>query len=374
VFGLYLHIPFCRSKCSYCDFYSLVDADGALLQAYPALLRHQLQLAAADWQGPLASVFFGGGTPSLLPAREIAEILATAEHCFGFSPQIEISLEANPGTVTLEELVELHSAGINRLSLGAQATDDESLAALGRSHTHVETLAAVAAARSAGFANLGLDLIYGRPGPSRLEDDLDRLLALEPQHLSCYALTVEAGTPLAREEAAGRFVAAPEERVAEEYHRLHERLTTAGYEHYEISNFARPGYACRHNRAYWERHAYLGLGAGAHSFRAAGWGERLAVPADLEGYRRRLASGADPAVSLEVFDRSGAMSETLYLGLRTAAGVSEAAFAERFGVGVAAAFPAAMARCGERLRLVDGCWRFDLDGWLLYDHLIAHFL
>lgn len=376
MFGLYLHIPFCRSKCPYCDFYSVVDAEGARLAAYPAQLQRQLELAASEWRGPLTTIFFGGGTPSLLPARAIGALLEAAARTFDLTPDCEISLEANPGTVTPTQLTELRACGVNRLSLGMQATTDTALTLLGRRHTHADTVAAVDAARCAGFDNLGLDLIFGRPGEGlpELTMELDRLLALEPQHLSCYSLTVEEGTPLAHRQTAGDFQPADEEAMAEQFLYLDESLTAAGFVHYEISNYARPGCACRHNQAYWERRPYLGLGAGAHTFCNNGWGERRAVPADLDRYRAALERGTDPAEMLETFDRTEAMAETLYLGLRTRAGVSEAAFRERFGSGVAEAFPSAVARCGARLRLVDGYWRFDLDGWLVYDHLISHFL
>lgn len=376
MFGLYCHIPFCLRKCAYCDFFSLPAPSAGQLAAYPGQLLQQLELSGNAWPGPLTTIFFGGGTPSLLPAAAIARILTAAEQRFGFAPDIEISLEANPGTVTGSQLQGLRAAGVNRLSLGAQATDDAALAGLGRLHRHAETVAAVAAARAAGFSNLSLDLIYARPGENRatLHRDLDRILALEPQHLSCYALTVEEGTPLATAHASGAVALPDEDAEAEQYRALHDRLTRAGFLHYEISNFARPGYACRHNLGYWQRQPYLGLGPGAHSFLDQGWGERRCVPPDVEYFAARLAAGGDPDESLEVFDRTGAMVETLYLGLRTADGVSETAFQQRFAVGVAEAFPAAVARCGERLHLQDGYWRFDLDGWLLYDHLISHFL
>jgi oxygen-independent coproporphyrinogen-3 oxidase len=199
-------------------------------------------------------------------------------------------------------------------------------------------------------------------------------LELAPEHLSCYGLSIEEQTPFHHLHRRGGLELPEEERYAELFLTLHERLTRAGFEHYEISNYARPGRECRHNLGYWQRQAYLGVGAGAHSFVDQGWGARLAVPPDLERYARLLAGDQNPAEVLETFDRHGAMAETLYLGLRTAAGVDDLRFRQRFGLGVAEAFPAAIEKAGRRLRQQAGHWRFDLDGWLLYDHLITPFL
>jgi len=375
-FGLYLHTPYCRSKCPYCDFFSIVPQSKEEIAAYPGLLLQELQQATKDWSGPLTSVFFGGGTPSLLPVAGIKAILDSARACFGFSAAIEISLEANPGTVTPSYLDALRRAGVNRLSLGIQALSDEDLRRLGRVHSRQESLDAIAAARLAGFDNLSLDLIYSRPGQDldQLRGEIAQLLALQPQHLSCYGLTVEAGTPFAQMKEAGTLSLPAEDAAAAAFLCVHDELSKAGFSHYEISNFARPGYECRHNLGYWRRQPYLGLGAGAHSLRGKDWGERLSVPPDLNLYRQRLASGIATAESIEVCDQQLAMAETLYLGLRTAAGVSDAAFSRRFGCSIAAVFPVAIRRCGDRLRHADGRWSFDLDGWLLYDHLIANFL
>jgi oxygen-independent coproporphyrinogen-3 oxidase len=375
-FGLYLHTPFCCSKCPYCDFFSVVPKERQEVDAYPDLLLQELQLSAREWQGPLTSIFFGGGTPSLLPVEGIKAILDTARATFGFADSIEISLEANPGTVTLPYLTALRRAGVNRLSLGIQALADEDLARLGRVHSRQESLDAIAAARLASFDNLSLDLIYSRPEQNldHLRGEIALLLELQPQHLSCYGLTVEEGTPFAQMEKAGTLALPDEDAAATAYLCVHEELTEAGFSHYEISNFARPGYECRHNLGYWRRRPYLGLGAGAHSLRGNGWGERLSVPPNLDLYRQRLATGVATAESIEVCDQRLAMAETLYLGLRTAEGVSDTAFFQRFGRSIAEVFPVAIARCGDRLHHEGGRWHFDLDGWLLYDHLIANFL
>ncbi|PKN12262.1 MAG: hypothetical protein CVU69_08725 [Deltaproteobacteria bacterium HGW-Deltaproteobacteria-4] len=375
-FGLYLHTPFCRSKCPYCDFFSIVPQSRQEVESYPALLTQELRKSAKSWDGPLTSIFFGGGTPSLLPVQGIKEVLDSARATFGFAGTIEISLEANPGTVSPRYLDKLRRAGVNRLSLGIQALADEDLTKLGRVHSRQDSLDAIAAARCAGFDNLSLDLIYSLPGQDldKLRAEISQLLELQPQHLSCYGLTVEKGTPFAQMEAAGTLTLPNEDAAAAAYLCVNTELTKAGFRHYEISNFARSGYECRHNLGYWRRHPYLGLGVGAHSLRGNGWGERLSVPHDLELYRKKLAGGETTAISIEVCDQQLAMAETLYLGLRTAEGVSDMRFSQQFNRNIVEVFPNAIARCGDRLHHADGRWYFDLNGWLLYDHLITNFL
>jgi len=375
--SLYLHVPFCASKCPYCDFYSQVG-NQAQLNAYVELLRRHLALlhTSGELSAPPATVFFGGGTPSLLSPAQIAILLDQLRRNVGLAADAEISLEANPGTVDLERLRGYRRAGINRLSFGVQSLQDKSLQVLGRGHSAEQAVQAVAWARQAGFENVGCDLMFGLPGQDcgDLLQDLAALLQLQPNHLSCYGLTVEEGTPFENLQRSGFWQLPDEELYRDLYLTVHEQLTAAGFEHYEISNYAQPGNACRHNLAYWRRRSCHAVGAGAHSFVAAGYGTRRAVPADLEAYRQALRTGRDPALTLETFDRRGAMAETLYLGLRCREGVAEGDFRRTFGIGVAEVFAEPIRRCGERLRLVDGRWRFDLEGWLLYDHFISFFL
>ncbi len=374
--ALYLHIPYCRQKCTYCDFFS-VETAALPLSEYARLLLRHLELAAGKSaaQNPLTSIFFGGGTPSLLQPEAVSALIDAAAGRFGLAPDAEISLEANPGTVTPAKLAGFRAAGVNRLSLGIQTFDDTSLALLGRLHDGAMARQSLAWARTAGFTNLSCDLIFGLPGQKSedLEKDLEILLEAAPDHLSCYGLTLEDGTPLAARHRATPLAMPDDEGFAGFYRLLDERLRGAGYGHYEISNFARPGRECRHNLGYWQRQPCLGLGAGAHSFDSTGWGRRLAVPPDLGDFEVEIAAGRDPAQVIETFDRRGAMVETLYLGLRTAQGVDEEAFAATFGCGVAEAFPEGVRRAGARLALADGYWRFDLAGWLLFDHLILPF-
>ena len=374
--GLYLHIPFCRRKCPYCDFFS-VEGHAAQLRGYPALLRRHLAWAAGhDWHGPVDTVYFGGGTPSLLSARAVGGLLSAIDQRFGLTSAAEITLEANPGTVTAARLRDYRAAGVNRLSLGLQSLDVGQLLTLGRLHDAAHGVRAVKLARQAGFTNLSLDLIFALPGQtlSDLDAELDRYLDLAPEHLSCYGLTAEPDTPFHHRVQAGELQLPDGEFYAEAFLLLHERLTAAGYAHYEIANYARPGQACRHNLGYWGRRPYLGLGAGAHSFRDSGWGERWAVPPDLVAFGEALQKRQEPAEQLETFDRAGAMSETLYLGLRTRMGVNDAAFQARFGSTVAEVFPAAVAQLRPWLTREDGYWRMTVAGWLLFDRLIQEFL
>jgi oxygen-independent coproporphyrinogen-3 oxidase len=374
--GLYLHIPFCRRKCPYCDFFS-GPASTAQIRAYPALLQRQMDWAGNHgWQGPVATIYFGGGTPSLLSPRAVGSLLEAIAHRFGLAAGAEISLEANPGTVTAASLAGYRAAGVNRLSLGVQSLEPGQLAALGRLHGREQGVQAVRWARQAGFDNLSLDLIFALPGQTLagLDAEIGRYLALAPQHLSCYGLAIEPDTPFHQRLQTGALTLPDADFYAEAFLLLHERLRAAGYEHYEIANYALRGDQCRHNLGYWERRPYLGLGAGAHSFRDEWWGERWAVPPDLPAYAAALQHGREPAACLERFDRRGAMAETLYLGLRVRDGVADEAFRRRFGCGVAEAFPQAIAELRPWLALAEGRWRMTVDGWLLYDRLIQAFL
>jgi oxygen-independent coproporphyrinogen-3 oxidase len=374
--GLYLHIPFCRRKCPYCDFFSVGDGDPHFA-GYPGSLHQHLDWAAGqNWQGPFDSVYFGGGTPSLLAPETVGALLEAVAQRFGLSTDVEITLEANPGTVTAEKLVGFRAAGVNRLSLGLQSLDPGQLTTLGRLHGREEGLQAVKWARQAGFTNFSLDLIFALPGQSLAElgREIDGYLDLAPEHLSCYGLTAEPETPLDLLVQRGEVTLPDGDLYAEAFLLLHERLTANGYDHYEIANYARPGKACRHNLGYWARRPYLGIGAGAHSFCAGDWGERWAVPADLGNYAATLQRHQEPAECLERFDRAGAMSETLYLGLRTRAGVSAASFHETFGCTLTEAYPAAVGRLTPWLVREEGRWRLSVAGWLLYDRLIQEFL
>jgi len=374
--ALYIHIPFCLQKCPYCDFYS-VPQSAADIASYPELLIRHLQLIAHHAEPKkLSTVFFGGGTPSLLAPADVSRILQTAESLLSFSEDVEISLEANPGTIDIERLKGLRAAGINRLSIGVQSLCDRDLQLLGRPHTASRAIEAIREARVAGFTNISCDLMFSLPGQSveKLRESLMRLLEYNPEHLAIYGLTIEEGTPFHARRASGQLEEVDEEVYVSSYRMLHAELVAAGYRHYEISNFARPGFECRHNLRYWQRRENLAIGAGAHSFVEEGWGERWAVPADLTLYRDNLVHGVDPSECLETFDLRAAMGETLYLGLRTAAGVDDAVFRRRFQISVQQAYSGAVRKCAGHLVLEEGCWRLDNAGWLLFNSVISNFL
>lgn len=375
--SLYLHIPFCSSKCPYCDFYSQVGSSQQL-DEYIELLCTHLQFLHHSSPDPvkLETIFFGGGTPSLLTPDQVGTILQQLSKTFGITAEAEISLEANPGTLDGQKLEGYRSEGINRLSLGVQSLRDEQLQMLGRIHSSIEAIRAVEMIRSAGFENLSLDLIFNLPGQSSdsLEKELEELLALRPEHLSLYGLSFEEGTVFEACQRAGEISAVDEDESAAQYLMLHQKLQAAGYEHYEISNFSRPGYRSCHNQVYWQRRSCLAAGCGAHSFNAAGWGERRVVPPDLVRYRNCLERQQDPSEQVETFGRKEAMAETLYLALRTSDGIDSRSFAELYGEAPDCAFPRAFALLSEHLQQNGDRWSFRPESWLLYDHLISHFL
>ena len=375
--GLYLHIPFCHRKCVYCDFYS-VEAATAELQSYPGLLIRHLERVAGQgrWQRPFDTIYFGGGTPSLLSPQSVDAILQAIGRHYSLASDIEISLEANPGTVTIDSLTGYRSAGINRLSLGLQSCNDRRLKGLGRLHDRRQGLQSFDSARQAGFDNISLDLMFALPGQIRndLEEDLQVYLDLAPEHFSCYGLTAEPGTPLHASVASGALTLPDEDQYADSFMLLHDRLSTAGYKHYEVANYARDGFDCQHNLGYWQRHPYLGIGAGAHTFLGDGWGSRWEVAADLPDYRQALQTGQEPMTCLETFDRESALRETIYLALRTRRGIADAELQQRFGCTLADRFPEAIEACGQWLEKDDGRWSLAPSGWLLFDHLILNFL
>jgi putative oxygen-independent coproporphyrinogen III oxidase len=375
--GLYFHIPFCLRKCPYCDFFSVVGSSEQLAEYVHLLLAHmELSTRGADNSEPVDTVFFGGGTPSLLNPNEIGKILDRVDRLWGVSGEPEITIEANPGTLSQEKLEGYRAAGINRLSLGVQTFNPDFLKALGRVHSLEDVEKSLVWARRAGLENISIDLIFGLPGQSLecFSRDLERAWRADPQHLSLYGLTVETGTAFASLQGQGKLCLPGEETYADMFKCGHDFFCEQGYSHYEISNYSKPGFQCRHNLSYWKRQSCMGFGAGAHSFSAHSWGERWASPPDLAHYSRCLKEGRDPAQRLEVFNRAGAMSETLYLGLRTAEGVREENFLRCFGQTLQDAFPDAMESLKESLFFKDGCWRMTFGGWLIYDFLIQKVL
>jgi oxygen-independent coproporphyrinogen-3 oxidase len=332
--GLYIHVPFCERKCPYCDFNTYAGLQ-RLYAPYARALAREITLAGEALSHPPArTVFFGGGTPTVLPTELLGEILEAVRRAFALLPDAEITAEANPGTVDRARFAGLRALGVNRLSMGAQSFHDDELRFLGRIHSAEDVERAFAAARAAGFDNVNLDLIYGLPGQpvDKWRRTLAQAVALEPEHISCYALTVEAGTPLARWVEEGRVPPPDDDLAADLYEEAEASLAAAGYEHYEISNWARQAeadYRAQHNLIYWRNEPYLGFGAGAHSSLGGRRWWNVRAP---EAYIRRLDSGKGVTEGEETIDETLAMGETMMLGLRLVQeGVSHEGFAKRHG-------------------------------------------
>ncbi len=349
--ALYVHIPFCRSRCTYCAFNTYAGLE-ALIPAYEEALGAEIRAAPSV---PAHTVYFGGGTPSLLPPDTLARILERLRGRFLLPPDAEVTLEANPGTVDRAYLRTVRELGVNRLSLGVQSVHPDELRLLGRRHTWEEAVAAVEAARAAGLENVNLDLIYGLPGQSLAgwQETLKAAISLSPDHLSLYALTLEEGTPLQEQVARGALPPPDDDAAAEMYEWAEARLARAGYIHYELSNWARSErHFCRHNLTYWYNEPYLGLGAGAASW----WGgRRWTNVRHPEEYIRRQAAGEAVAEEVEEIPRRLEMGETMMMGLRLVEGVSDARFRARFGIGLMEVFGAEVSRlAGQGLLEWDG--------------------
>jgi oxygen-independent coproporphyrinogen-3 oxidase len=362
---LYIHVPFCLRRCSYCDF-AVTATSVAPVDAWLDSVAGELALRqrSAGWE-PLAlkTIYVGGGTPSLLGPGAMSRLRGVLQR-FGTwdSTTAEWTAEANPESFTAELAHDWAAAGINRISLGAQTFSGAALAWMGRVHGPDGPGRAVGAARSAGIDNISVDLIFALP--SRLgrdwNADLDRVLALDPSHVSLYGLTAEPATPLGRWVESGRETMADEDRYAEEYLLACDRLVAAGYVHYEVSNFARPGSESRHNQAYWRHLPYIGLGPGAHSFEPPirSWNVR-----DWAEYRRRIAVEGSPEDGREELGEGDVALEHVWLGLRASDGLDEASLT-----------PAQRARAGEWERTglaqrTAGVLRLTRHGWLLLDRL-----
>lgn len=392
--GLYVHLPFCRQKCFYCDFPSYAGKESRMAAYVEALLGELAREGAplrAAW-GPPRTVYLGGGTPTALPPVLMERLLAGLQDFLaaGRGPRaeaarqdvsavravaaagqaaapgarggaaspdraraaaapdaLEFTCECNPGTVDAAYLSLLRAGGVNRLSFGVQTFDDALLRRIGRIHTAAEACAAVRQARAAGFRNLSLDLMYGLPGQTRagLEASVQQALALAPQHISIYGLQVEEGTAFARAQAAGRLALPSDEESEAMYDYMTTALPAAGYARYEISNFARPGFESRHNLGYWQDVPYLGVGAAAHSYLD---GQRYENPRGIEEYLAALRAGGSARREEEPLTRVTSMEEFAFLALRTARGIDRARFAARFGCALASVYADAIARMRAR--------------------------
>lgn len=448
-FSLYLHIPYCQAKCPYCDFNSYA-AQRWPEEAYTAALITELEHYAAQpaWRGDVRTIFFGGGTPSLFAPESIARILDAVSRLWPVESRvesqqlrvtegdsaldsrlstvdlpIEVTLEANPGAISLGKLVGFRAGGINRMSFGVQSFMPHHLQTLGRIHGRDEAIAAVELARRAGFTSVSIDLIYALPNQrlDEWESDLVQACALGPDHISAYNLTYEEGTPFHQWRTQGKLRQLPEEIEVAMFTRTQEILAAAGYQQYEISSYARPGHACRHNLNYWQSGPYLGVGAGAHSYQApvtnavmprarvhsqqstvdslsddrsrvlqcgevgtvncelstvnCSWGSRWSNEKNPNKYIQAVeAHGHAPSFS-EALDERQARGEFVFLGLRCHDGFPAAAFRDRFGDEFSALFPHGLDLSDDGLlQCTDGHWRLTPRGLLLADSVFATFL
>jgi len=366
--GIYLHIPFCESKCRYCDFFSLAGRND-LIPAFLTALKQEITLHR-DWfpsgSEEVGTVYFGGGTPSLLNPGKVKEIISLLRDTFSVSPGAEISLEANPSCISGRYLKNIRESGITRLSLGVQSFRDPECILLGRRHTAAQGAAALAAAKEAGFSSVGIDLIYGIPGQTVRQwlQTLEQAVALAPDHISAYSLTWRNGSPLGCEIECGRLPAPRDGIIARMYLEGARVLRKAGYEHYEISNFCLPGHACRHNQGYWDGSPYLGLGPSAHSFKEPirHWN----IP-DVIEYCTVLSHGSAPLETEEVLTAEELHTERIGLGLRTSSGLplAEAPAAAGLLTGKSGSTLAVLSE--GRIRLTD-------RGFLLADEIASRLM
>lgn len=371
---LYLHMPFCVRKCAYCDFLSF-QTDQATQNLYTRRLREDIDAMGKKYGDiPVETIFIGGGTPSVPDSALIVGIMEHVRKAFHVAEGAEISMEANPGTVTREKLTDYRRAGINRLSFGLQSANDRELKLLGRIHTWAEFLESFHLARECGFTNINIDLMSALPGQTResWKDTLKRVTDLNPEHISAYSLIIEDGTPFGEKYGSeeGRKLLPDEDSEREMYHETKRFLRDCGYERYEISNYAKPGRACRHNIGYWTGLPYLGLGLGASSYMD---GCRFAVNSDMKQY---LEEKPGMFTDVEKLTKKDMEEEFFYVGLRMTAGVSLPEFERRFGVSAKDVYPGLMEMFVEEKAAVFQGDRFVLTDYGLdvSNYIMAQFL
>ena len=358
---LYLHMPFCVRKCAYCDFLSFPS--GAKTQRmYAKRLMEDIDVMGKRYgEIPVETIFIGGGTPSVPDSGLIVEIMEHVRHAFHVADGAEISMEANPGTVTREKLTDYRKAGINRLSFGLQSANDRELKLLGRIHTWAEFLESFTLARECGFANLNIDLMSALPGQTceSWKETLSRVTDLDPEHISAYSLIIEEGTPFGERYGSeeGRKLLPDEDSEREMYHETKQFLKDCGYERYEISNYAKPGRECRHNIGYWTGVPYLGLGLGASSYLD---GCRFTVNPDMKQY---LEEKQGMFTDIEKLTKKDMEEEFFYVGLRMTAGVSLSEFERRFGISAKEVYPGLMETF-----VKEKAARFEGDRFVLTDY------
>ena len=404
---LYLHIPFCERKCAYCDFLS-APADLPVRISYIKKLQEEIVYCGAQYgEYQVSSIFFGGGTPTILEGYQLAAILETVKEHFNITTDAEITVECNPGTLTAGKAEKLVQAGFNRLSMGLQSADDRELHLLGRIHNFAQFLESYDLARKAGFRNINVDLMSALPGQTlkSWQDTLQKVTALRPEHISAYSLIIEEGTPFYERfaederirEEGGHPRLLPEEDVERQMYELTETfLHTKGYERYEISNYAKPGYECRHNCGYWTRKDYLGLGLGASSLvehqrfqntselktyleqeyspQCEGQHERIAETIQLQEETGLTQTGHH--IHIETLDKKSEMEEFMFLGLRLMAGISRQQFEKKFQVTLNSVYGEVLRKLkGEQLiEEVAGYARLTEHGIDVSNYVLAEFL
>ncbi|MEG1878682.1 MAG: radical SAM family heme chaperone HemW [Pseudoflavonifractor sp.] len=371
--GVYIHIPFCRSKCDYCDFYSLAGQEGRMDDYQKALLAHMKETAPFAKGYQVDTIYFGGGTPSFYGEKRIAQLLAAIRRHYNVTRDAEITMEANPDSVEKKMLTKLRRAGINRLSLGVQSACEEELRCLHRPHTFGQAQKAVTAARGAKLKNLSLDLIYGLPGQTAAswENTVEETLKLAPEHLSCYGLKVEEGTPLWQRVENGEQIP-DDDAQADLYLWTVDRLAKAGYYQYEISNFAKSGFQSRHNLKYWMGKPYLGFGPGAHSDFG---GRRYGFIRDLDGYINGVLNGGVIISQSDLIPKRERGGEYLMLRMRTMRGIEEWEYRREYYMN----FEPIEQKLAEFERYgwatcQDRRWHFTPKGFLVSNQLIGQLL
>jgi oxygen-independent coproporphyrinogen-3 oxidase len=373
--GLYIHIPFCTSKCYYCDFNSYAGKGSLSGSFFETLAREaEYYIQQGTFEKGVQTIFFGGGTPSLYPT-EILNFLETFYPSFRVASHAEITLEANPGTVTGKKFEQLRDSSINRLSFGFQSFHPAILKKLGRIHSPEDSLKALRMARSVGFSNINGDLIFAIPGQTleMWREDLEHLIALQPEHISTYNLTIEEGTKFGEWYTQGTFKMPDDDLQLAMYQLSIECLTKAGYQQYEISNFARPGFRSEHNQIYWRNEEYLGLGPGAFSYLG---GRRFSNVRSIEDYTKKLLEGDSAVVEEEKITPGKQMVETLMMHLRLIEGISLDYFQNRFGISVTDIYPRTLEKLSQLrlLEIVDGRLRLTREGLYLANEVFMEFL